>query len=64
MTLLAPGTRAFLSWARQGLAGQLLATGAAATEGGRLQLPVQLQLASGASAAALMSNEVKLIRFC
>lgn len=57
-TSLEAGTIAFLSWARQGLSGQLLATASASSEAGRLQLPVSMQVTSGASATSLSSTPV------
>ena len=41
------GSIAFLSWARQGLAGRLLLEGSSTLAGGRLQLPLRLHVVAG-----------------
>lgn len=46
------GSIAFLSWARQGLAGRLLREGSSTLAGGRLQLPLRLRVAAGSGPEA------------
>lgn len=50
------GSIAFLSWARQGLAGKLLREGSSTLAGGRLQLPLRLHVVAGSGPRTLTDS--------
>lgn len=57
-TPLPAGTLALVSWTRQGLAGRLMTTSGAITKSGRMQLPVPVQMASGADVGNLSTSAI------